>query len=421
MLSCRSSIGRVLVCCAMLLSLSLVVCAQSAIRISRPLDGATVRETVNVLVPVSSVPQGGFITCIIDGRIKAATDGISQDGNSYVYRWDTKSVEVSPETGEIKIRPKDGKHTVAVQAFGSDGKKTGQATQITVYVKNDASSDMPANGLRLKYRNTIGSINQYHFKFTENIKSIEGATALAKAIGENVEGAEGTVERSIEDRMDGDSVLVRQKLIDTLVLYFAGTGIPQPDVAKAEYRVEDSLGHVTYVMASSSPGIPIGIDLPIFPARPVKIGDTWIEPMKIFKYALTGESAKLNASSTLEGLEWEAGQPCAKIKTQFVGMIRIPNSTLLKDAINVTGTAMTYFSYKVGKVVTFSVVAQAEPEVDAQALSAWFQQIMQVKNVSDGQNPTGDMTGMMAGAASPGSGAKAKMKLEFKQTIQLVK
>ncbi len=420
MLSCRSSVGRVLVWCAMLLSLSLVVCAQSAIRISRPLDGATVRETVNVLVPVSSVPQGGFITCMIDGRIKAATDGVSQDGNAFVYRWDTKAVEVSSETGEIKSRPKEGKHTISVQAFGADGKKTGKATQITVYVKNNASADMPANGLRLKYNNTIGSINQYHFKFTVSIKSIEGATALAKAVGENVEGQEGTVERSVEDRMDGDSVLIRQKLIDTLILYYAGTAIPQPDVAKAEYRVEDSLGHVTYVMASSSPGIPIGVDLPIFPARPVKIGDTWIEPMKILRYALTGETARLNATSTLEGLEWEAGQPCAKITTQFSGMIR-PPSTMLKEPINVTGTATTYFSYKAGKVVTFSVVAQAEPEIDSQALSSWFQQIMQAKKVAGGETAAVDTYGTNTGAGTQNAGAKAKVKMELRQTIQLVR
>ena len=72
--------------------------AQSELRIARPVDGATVRETVNVLVPAASVPDGGFISCLVDGNFKCADAIKSEDGRYFVYRWSTKAIEYSPET-----------------------------------------------------------------------------------------------------------------------------------------------------------------------------------------------------------------------------------------------------------------------------------------------------------------------------------
>lgn len=415
----KSLIALVILCGAALFSLSPSGSAQSVTRIARPVDGATVREIVNIMVPVSSIPEGGFITCIVDGRYQCATDSQSEDGKYYVYRWDTKAVEVSPETGEIKGRPKDGKHVIIAQAYDSQGKRTGQPTQVTVYVKNDASADMPSNGIKLRYKDVPGSANTYHFKYTEDIKSVEGATALAKAVGEAVEGAEGTVSRSIEDSVYGDSFLVRQKLADTLVLYYAGAPVAQPDFQpKSEYHVEDTTGHVTYIMSSSSPGTPVGIDLPILPAKPIKIGDTWVEPMKIFKYALTGESARMNTTNTLEGLEWEGGYPCAKIKTQITGSIRLPYSTLVTRSLSITGEATTYFAYRIGKLISFTVRANAEPEIESSAMSAAIQKIMTMKGATN----SGDVANALSGGGSSGGPGSqtVKVKLEFKQVLELV-
>lgn len=414
----KSVIGTVMLSCLVLLALSVSAFGQGMMRIARPMDGATVREVVNVLVPASAVPEGGFITCIVDGRYQCATGDLSEDGRYYVYRWDTKAVEVSPETGEIKGRPKDGKHVIIVQAYGLDGKKTGQAAQVTVYVKNDASADMPSSGLKLRYKSVPGSASRYHFKYLENIKSVEGATGLAKAIGDSVEGAEGVVTRSIEDKVYGDSVLVRQKLSKDLSFYYAGTQIPQPNLLiKSEYHVEDSTGHVTYVMPSSSPGVPIGVDMPILPSKAVKIGDSWVEPMKVFKYALTGESAKLNATSTLEGLEWEGGEPCAKIKTQFSGTVRLPYVTLVRRPLSITGEATTYFAYRTGKLISFSVRATAEPEIGSQVLNTWFQQIMTARNAAGS-----DVSAAPPAQATSGPGDQTvKVKMEFTQLLELVR
>lgn len=420
----RKGKSPALIVCVLILLIS--VPAFSQMRIARPVDGATVRETVSILVPVSSVPSNpgaGFIAVSVDGVYKAASGERSDDGRYVVYRWDTKAIEVSPETGEQKGRPKDGKHTIRVQAYTSDGKKTGPFGQITIYVKNNASADMPAGGLKLRYKSPVGSVELYRFKYTVDLKSIEGATNLAAAVGDAMEGAEGMVRRSVEDTIDKDSVLVRQKLIGTLQMYFAGQANPAPVNTKSEYHVEDNLGHTTYVMYSSSPGAAIGIDLPILPSQSVKIGDAWSEPMKLFKAALTGESARLNAVSTLEGLEWEGGHPCARIKTTFSGDVRIPSSTLLKKPLFLNGEAITYFAYRTGKVISFRVRAFAQPEQNQTEVQALTQALLSAKS-APGSQPGEGLAGRFSSIGGPpsaaGTGQRVKIKLEFKQSLDLV-
>jgi hypothetical protein len=281
---------------------------------------------------------------------------------------------------------------------------------------------MPSNGIKLRYKTAPGASNQYHFKYTEDITSVEGATTLAKAVGESVEGGEGMILRSVDDKVSSDSVLVRQNLIGDLTMYYAGKAVPQSNLmTKSEYHIEDSTGHVTYLMSSRSHGIPVGVDMPILPEKSVKIGDSWVEPLKVFKYALTGEASKLSGTSTLEALEWEGGQPCARIRTQFSGTVKLPYSTLARTPLSVSGEAITYFAYKIGKLISFSAHATAEPELPGQVLSSWFQQILTIKN-PDG---SGDASAMAAGGGpimpSAGGGQSVKVKLEFNHTLELVR
>lgn len=432
----RFAAWTVVFCCLALISLSRAVSAQSELRIARPLDGATVRETVNVLVPVSCVPEGGFITCAVDGRFKSAGSAKSQDGRYFVYRWDTKAVETSLETGTELGRARDGRHLIAVRVHDSSGKSVGSEKRITVYVKNNASADMPAGGLKLRYRNKAGIGNKYKFKYSIDLKSIRGATNITASLGEAVEGAEGVIRRSVEDVLPDGTALVRQKLTGMLLTYQGGQVIPAAGIVpKAYYEIEDSLGRIVHVMSSSSPGTAASVDLPNLPAQQVRIGDTWILRDKVFRNAVTGDSVALGGTGALEGLEWEGGHPCAKIRTSFSGTIKLPFSSVLTEPMAVSGETVTYFAYRVGKVISSVTTAVAEPNLSEEIVSNLSRSLLsqtgsqasavymptELLGTPAMEGPRASYTtGAQAGTAGGTDKQTVKVKLQITQSLELV-
>ena len=425
-----------------LLSLLAAIMASSlafaqGITISRPLDGATVRETVNVLIPISSVPPGGFISCLIDGKFRSALAIMSASDDYFVYRWDTKEINPDPMLTDDERNPRDGKHTITVQGYGYEGKPIGAEKTISVYVKNSASADMPASGLKLRYRQKVGLLNKYDFKYTLSLKSVEGATDVAKSAGEAVEGAEGTIKRSVEDIISGTQTLIRQKAIGIVKTYEAGQAVPAMWlIPKAGYHIEDSLGRITSVMKSTSPGTAVTIDFPNLPSEYVRIGDSWSQEEKMLRDAITGEAATFSTTSTLEGLEWECGYPCAKIRTTFSGTARIPFSSVFWEPMNITGETITYFAYQFGKIVASETLATATGSVDPGTVSSLTQARLS-SGGTGGQSPppfgssgSPRMTSIMPSRSPVMSGASfigatgttaqtVNVKLELKQSVKL--
>lgn len=408
--------------------------AQDQVQIARPFDGATVRETVNVLIPVSSIPVDGFISAYIDDRFCGGASSKSEDGQHYVYRWDTKVPLRGMDDSDIQ-QPRDGKHTIAVRAHDSMGMEIGKEKQIIVYVKNNASADMPAGGIKLRYDHRVGATNNYRFKYTMDLKEVGGAKSFTAATGEAIEGAEGTIRRSIEDIMPDDSALVRQKLTSTLMAYQRGQAVPASWVMpKSAYNVEDSTGHITYMMSSSSTGSPIAIDLPNLPTQKVRIGDTWSQADKVFRDVISGNGATLVATSTLEGLEWEGGYPCAKIKTTFSGRARIPFSQIITQPVSISGEMTIYFAYQLGKVVSATTEAIAQADVPQSVVSQLNQSATaQMGPSGNSVFGTGGIDPELAGNTMPGipsglgvtgatdQGQTVNVKLAIKQRLELAR
>ncbi|MHB0997794.1 MAG: hypothetical protein ACYC27_00995 [Armatimonadota bacterium] len=353
------------------LLLSSFALAQGDIQISRPLDGATVRETVNILVPASSVPADGFVAYSIDGRFRTAASSKSVNGSSFVFRWNTKDIDPDTNVPMAQRKPRDGKHLITVQAYDNNGRKVGKSKEITVYVKNNASADMPASGLSLAYKYSVGKSSKYKFHQTLNLKSVQGDTSVASLSGGVIEGKEGIIKRTIEDVVSRNNVLIRQKLDGSLSNYSGGRPVPDTSVvAKAAYRVEDTYGKVITIMDSSTPGTTITVDMPKMPAKRVKIGDMWTLKERLFRNPTSNDSALFTTTSTLEGLEWEGGYPCAKIKSTFSGDVKIPGNKIVKDTVSVSGETITYFAYRTGKLISSSTTAAAEATVSASIVSA---------------------------------------------------
>ena len=165
--------------------------------------------------------------------------------------------------------------------------------------------------------------------------------------------------------------LIRQKLTGDLQWYVGGQPVPAAGVApKAAYYVQDSFGGVTSVIASSSPGTAISIDVPKLPERRVRIGDTWVLSEKLFRDVVTRDFATLTTSNMLVGLEWKGGYPCAKIRTTFSGTVKIPFSRMLTEPVSLTGERITFFAYETGKVVAYATRATAKTKVDENVVNS---------------------------------------------------
>ncbi|MDI6828626.1 MAG: hypothetical protein QME62_09100 [Armatimonadota bacterium] len=348
--------------------------AVSDIEIARPLDGATVREKVRIIVPGRCVPQGGFVAYFIDGRFRAAVSNADENGGSYVYVWDTKAEETDPSLTPEQRKPREGKHTIKVQALDVGGKKIGKSKEITVYVKNKA--DLPPGGIRLQYKLKQGMQVDYKYSVTVSLKSIQGTTELANTVGRAFEGSELIIRRTVEDARPDGTFLIRQKPVGAVKLIQGGQLMPVSNLtARAVYNIEDLSGRVSYVMGSNSPGLMLTADLPNLPTDKVVLGDTWISKDKVLRDVLTGESLVLNTHSTLEGAEWHNGYPCAKIVTTFEGVGRSPFPTLLKGNAQIKGETITYFAYQIGKIISSVTTATVTADTDSSSVSTITQQI----------------------------------------------
>jgi hypothetical protein len=378
--------------------------AQTQAQISRPLDGSTVREAVNILVPISTVPPAGFVAYTIDGRFRTAAATKTNDGSYFVYSWDTKALDPDESLSMDKRKPFDGRHTIAVQACDASGRKVGNVQQISVFVKNYASaSDLPAGGVKLRYKTKLGASNRYKFTAAVDIKDVQGSSDMAAAAGEAIEGMQLAVQRTIEDSMSGNIVLVRQRAYGPLRLYQNGRLVPADTLLKSTYQTEDSMGHVQSTIESISPGTAVSIDLPNLPSKPIRIGDTWSQKENIFHNAITGKTAKLLTTNVLEALEWEGGYPCAKIRTSFSGKITIPFSKTFSKPVSIQGETVTYFAYGVGKLISSKTTAEARMSVDQSVINSLTQGLMSSAGAA-GAATSPTYPGMSGPMPMPGSG-----------------
>lgn len=350
---------------AFLIGFAAVSYAAVPIKIARPVDGSTVREVVNILVPIGCVPAGGFVSYSINGRFKAASASLTENEDNFVYRWNTKAMDPDTSIPAEQRKPKDGKYTLTVQAYDSSNKKVGSEKSITVNVKNDASSNMPKGGISLKYSYKNGAAAKYNFRYTVNIKSVQGAINSLLTPDSAAEGGEFLIKRDVEEIITSSSVLVRSRFVGIPKRAFNGKLVPQYSMtASSQYQYESVHGAIDDVAFSLLAGQHISVYLPELSQRKLKIGDTWTTRDAVFRDPYTGRETVMDIKNTLLGLEWEGGYPCAKIKSTFSGMGRIPYSTMASRTSPVSGETITYFAFTAGKLISSSTTATVQADID---------------------------------------------------------
>lgn len=141
-----------------LLALAGMALAQGAFTIRRPVEGAKVRETVQIRIPVDSIPGGvGYVGFWVNGRFLEAVAPTSQttQGRDFVYELNTKDRKIP-----------DGRMTVEAVLYAADARFTRRLnkTQVTLTLDNSASIKIPAEGLKLRYKMVPNSEFVYSVK-----------------------------------------------------------------------------------------------------------------------------------------------------------------------------------------------------------------------------------------------------------------
>jgi len=342
----------------------------SNVSIIRPVDGSTVRETVPILVPVSQVPDGGFVVYVIDGHFRVGQATKTSDGRYFVFYWDTKAVDPNIDLPMSERKPRDGKHVISVRVSDEHGANVAASPEIAVYVKNHLSpSDIPASGIKLRYKLKADTASRYRFDCRIDVKKVSGVDPnLVKTMGHAIEGKFGVVKKTVEYMQSPQSAFVSEELVGPLGKYNAGSiSYDNSITSRRIYQNEDTRGSYSRMDIAGS-GQPVTIELPVFPSNAVRIGDVWSQTCRVVWDPVSGNSTSVMARSVFEGLEWQKGYPCAKIRTAFSGEMNVPFSDLFKTPVTLTGEIDTYFAYKVGKIILTECKASAEGTASVAAI-----------------------------------------------------
>lgn len=330
---------RRLVAFALALAITGAAIAQT-FTIRRPQDGSIVREVVQVRLPKNSIPPGSYVGFWINGKFLEAVglDAADIQGNDYVYKLDTK---------ERKLP--DGKLSIEAVLYADfeEAPKVINRSSVEVTLDNSRSIKIPADGLKLRYLFKPGTQLTYavEAKITEAT-----ITEVQRQLGGRMSEEMIDTQKfrwlvafdNVYKTATGNEALVRMQLLpqkgkDYAVLNLRdnsdGTRYYEENMISTYLRLTETgrevFGSIPayFGLEGFSPqmainGVYIPFTLPVLPAQGVKPGTPFSAAFQNLRIdpnsddLLTAGKLTLQGPGrgTLEGVEWEGGIPCAKIK-----------------------------------------------------------------------------------------------------------
>jgi hypothetical protein len=311
--------------------------------IRRPQDGSIVREVVQIRLPKNSVPPGSYVGFWINGKFLEAVglDANDLQGNDYVYKLDTK---------ERKIP--DGKLTIEAVLYADfeEAPKVINRSSVEVTLDNSRSIKIPADGLKLRYLFKPGTQLTYavEAKITEATIT-ETQRQLGGRMSEEMIDTQKfrwlVAFDNVYKTATGNEALVRMQLLpqkgkDYAVLNLRdnseGVRYYEENMVSTYLRLTETgrevFGSVPayFGLEGFSPqmainGVYIPFTLPVLPSQGVKPGvpfsaafqDLRIDPNTQDLLTAGKLTTQGPGRGTLEGVEWEGGIPCAKIKNSL--------------------------------------------------------------------------------------------------------
>ena len=314
--------------------------ADAPFTISRPADGAKVREMVRVLIPKNSVPDHGYIGYFIGGKfVEATLPPVDKSGKYYEYDLDTKAKGIP-----------DGKLTLEAVLYQEyqQASRIIDRTSVEVTVQNTATNKLPEDGLLLRYRWTPGTQTVYNLTIRnitdigdeKKIKlgakpsetsDIDGEMRMMYAVDNAYSDGSGLVRMQALPEKGKDSAFLKtdqhpngRRFADwemhPIYEHLSGTGLEIWGAIPPAFPMEGTGGQL--VLSDLFANYP----LPTLPFKKVKVGSTWGSRFQFDAtdmdnlHTANTEVIHIPARGELVGLEWEKGHPCAKmVNTIAVG------------------------------------------------------------------------------------------------------
>jgi len=351
--------------------------AQGTFTIRRPVEGSTVREIVTLRIPKNSIPEGGYLGILVNGKFLEAV-APDVDGNDYIYKLDTKRRGIA-----------DGPMTVEAVLYVDNGTRPQivNRSSVTVKVDNYTSIKIPENGLVLRYKFQAGREYVYSNYSQANVSMISQAAAQlgSRAAEVPVDAERYRVLYAIDNAYTtktGREGLVRVQVLpnkgkDYAMVTVAGETEPKKyydyEMHPIYTRLTDTGREVwssypTYFPAEGTQGESFRFDLsviktfPVLPTKGVKPGDRWQAAILQSNFDLDKrhELDKFNVAlpgrGVFEGVEWQYGIPCAKIRTTLaVGQADLRNLTNVNqqqgEAVKIQLEEVTWFALDRGIII----------------------------------------------------------------------
>jgi hypothetical protein len=376
--------------CAFLAAVGSVAFAQAPFTIVKPAEGAKVRETVPITLPKNSVPPGSFIGVTLDGKFLEATVPVLDSSKKHLVYWlNTKRLKVP-----------DGWHTIGVSLFapGAGRPQIADKSEVKIHVGNHAGINVPANGALIRYKFYPGLRASYSVTIGQDQSTLsEAQNKLGGRAAELPIGTEHSrVLFAVDDVRNGLG-LVRSQMLpyagkDYTVITLEGDEQPtmhMMDEFAPVYRLLKPNGTEVYADIPNYwgfQGTGTGdvehdlyetIPLPILPTERLQVGDSWQASIALPGGTLmdvikSGKSIeRIPARGTFEAVEWEQGEPCAKLRYELEYGMKDKDSQDLtvagrefKQNDRFRFQENAWVSFRTGKMVRSDILIEADQKVN---------------------------------------------------------
>ena len=319
---------------------------QAPFTIVRPADGAKVRETVKVQVPLNSVPNSGYVGIYANGKFIEAVVPQAK-GKYYEYPLDTKKLGLPDGSTKLEL--------VLFVDFNEQPRIVDRSS-VTIQIGNHANISLPKDGLRLRYHFIPGYQTIYN---VENRVVNQSISTDAEKLGARAPDlpVESQKIRAVYDCVNADNTgagLLRLQgapPAGSKFLYFQGINDPtgrwfgEDELGQAYMKVSSTGSEIfaavpqTFPMEGVSTGPATNVNLwfieplPTLPQGRIKPGQDFSSTFQIGHVDLNSifqtETVvrRIPARGEFVDVEWEMGHPCARLKKtlQITGSLLPPS------------------------------------------------------------------------------------------------